>query len=145
MSGEGKSLLPWGVQEMKPGSLKTISDNKLATFATGQVKKSRFQKAREEAEERKRQDQIEAAKAYEVFAASFDATESDKAFVRGGTVQSGNAGVSPTNQTGDVYKMESAAQQSRIVRSNKPLSEMEKIMVEMKASQIILFSTVFDL
>ena len=41
--------LPWGVKatEIAPSSLSSISDNKLVTFAIGNQKKSRFQKARE--------------------------------------------------------------------------------------------------
>jgi hypothetical protein len=43
-----KPGLPWGIPKHKvqPGSLKTISTEKLATFAIGQQKKSRFQKVR---------------------------------------------------------------------------------------------------
>lgn len=44
-----KSSLPWGIsnEKLQPPSLGQISDSKLATFAVGQQKKSRFQKARE--------------------------------------------------------------------------------------------------
>ena len=44
-----KSSLPWGIsnEKLQPSSLGQISDSKLATFAVGQQKKSRFQKARE--------------------------------------------------------------------------------------------------
>lgn len=78
-------LLPWGIQQIKPGSMKTISQTKLATFAVGQQKKSRFQKAREEAEEKKKKEEEEAAKVYSSFVASFEAENSDgKTFVRFG-------------------------------------------------------------
>lgn len=81
MSDDPKATLPWGIQQIKPGSMKTISDAKLASFAVGQQKKSRFQKAREEKEEKKRQEEAEAAKIYDSFVASF-AVEEDKTFVR---------------------------------------------------------------
>ena len=48
MDGD-KVLLPYGVAttDIAPSSLSQISDSKLVTFAIGQQKKSRFQKARE--------------------------------------------------------------------------------------------------
>ena len=48
-TGSGSSKMPWGInaQQIAPSSLSTISDTKLVTFALGQQKKSRFQKARE--------------------------------------------------------------------------------------------------
>jgi U2-associated protein SR140 len=79
-----KTLLPWGIQQVQPGSMKTISETKLATFAVGIQKKSRFQKAREEAEEKKRQEEEEAKKIYGQFVASFAVNDEDgcKTFVR---------------------------------------------------------------
>jgi hypothetical protein len=50
MEGSGVGgKLPWGVSQgnLQPPSLSQISDTKLVTFAVGQQKKSRFQKARE--------------------------------------------------------------------------------------------------
>jgi hypothetical protein len=46
---EGKQTLPWGVSQntLQPSSLAQITDSKLASFAGGAQKKSRFQKARE--------------------------------------------------------------------------------------------------
>ena len=45
----GSSKLPWGVDnnQLQPGSMKTITDSKLATFAIGKQQKTRFQKTRE--------------------------------------------------------------------------------------------------
>lgn len=71
----GKVVMPWGIQQVQPGSMKTISESKLTTFAIGQQKKSRFQKAREEAEEKQRQEDEETAKVYDSFVASFQAGE----------------------------------------------------------------------
>lgn len=66
--------------------MKTISDSKLVAFALGKQQKSRFQKAREEKEARKRQDEQEAAREYDSFVASFVDYEegSSKVFIRGG-------------------------------------------------------------
>eukprot|EP01039_Chlorochromonas_danica_P009805 gene9805-10844_t len=76
---------PSGPPPPVTGSLKNISDSKLVTFAIGQQKKSRFQKAREEQEAKKKQDDLEAAKVYESFVASFDVDEDGlKTFVRSG-------------------------------------------------------------
>jgi U2-associated protein SR140 len=74
--------LPWGIQQIQPGSMKVISDTKLATFAVGQQKKSRFQKAREEKEEKKKKEEAEAAKIYDQFVASFAPEEDGKTFIR---------------------------------------------------------------
>lgn len=53
-------------------ALKKLTDSKLTTFALGQVKKSRFQREREEKELKKKQDEEEAAKIYESFVESFE-------------------------------------------------------------------------
>ena len=53
---------PGGFQ---PGSMSRITDSKLASFAVGQQKKSRFQKAREDEEKKKRLEVEEAAKVYD--------------------------------------------------------------------------------
>ena len=68
---------------VQPGSLKTISQGKLTTFAVGQQKKSRFQKAREEREQKRLQEEKEAASVYESFVASFEVDDdASKTFVR---------------------------------------------------------------
>ena len=67
-------------------TLKNLSESKLINFAIGNQKKSRFQKAREEAEAKKKADEEEAAKAYEEFVESFKDSREDavKTFVRPG-------------------------------------------------------------
>lgn len=67
-------------------TLKNLSESKLINFAIGNQKKSRFQKAREEAEAKKKADEEEAAKAYEEFVESFKDSRDDnvKTFVRPG-------------------------------------------------------------
>jgi U2-associated protein SR140 len=60
-----------------------LTDSKLISFAIGQQKKSRFQKAREEKEAKKKLDEEEAAQVFESFVASFE-NDATKTFVRGG-------------------------------------------------------------
>lgn len=80
---DNSTNLPFGMQSLQPGSMKTISQGKLATFAVGQQKKSRFQKAREEKEQKRKQEELEAASVYESFVASFEVDEDNsKTFVR---------------------------------------------------------------
>lgn len=94
--------------------MKTISDSKLVAFALGKQQKSRFQKAREEKEARKRQDEQEAAREYDSFVASFvDTYEegSSKVFIRGGqTVNNGDRTSLVTDGVrtapGSIYKPE---------------------------------------
>lgn len=74
---EDKSILPWGVSGIQPGSLKTITTDKLATFAIGANKKSRFQKAKEEKEAKAKAEAEEAANVYNSFVASFEGDDDD--------------------------------------------------------------------
>jgi len=86
--------------------MKTISDNKLVAFALGKQQKSRFQKAREEKEAKKRLDEQEAAREYDSFVASFvDEDGSSKIFLRGGQVNSTTTDTS-RSAVGAIYKPE---------------------------------------
>ncbi|TYZ66440.1 hypothetical protein PybrP1_002413 [[Pythium] brassicae (nom. inval.)] len=80
--------LPWGMQPqaMQPSSLARLTDDKLARFALGQQRKTKFEKEREEREARKRQADEEAAQMYATFVASFEDEDATlgKAFVRAG-------------------------------------------------------------
>jgi U2-associated protein SR140 len=118
--------LPWGIEskQLQPGSMKTITDSKLATFAIGQTKKSRFQKAREEKEQKKKLEDEEAARVYNSFVASFDVDESSKTFIRGGKAD--NEGSVLGGMRGDVYKLEP--------RQKKASTEMERMLEEMKVN-----------
>jgi U2-associated protein SR140 len=70
------------VQSQQVVGMGRISQGKLAAFAVGTQKKSRFQKAREERELKKKQEEQEAASVYESFVASFAVEEDGKTFVR---------------------------------------------------------------
>ncbi|KAJ1443332.1 hypothetical protein B484DRAFT_389608, partial [Ochromonadaceae sp. CCMP2298] len=105
---------------------KTISDSKLVTFAVGTQKKSRFQKAREDAVAKKSKDEQEAAKVYEGFVASFEteggggAGGAKQAFVRGGG--GGNGGTGGTGG-GGIYRPPGRG------------GEMDKMLLEMQGRE----------
>lgn len=92
---------------IQPGSMKNITDNKLVAFAIGKQTKSRFQKAREEKELKKKQDENEAAQVYDDFVASFtNEDDANKVFIRGGKINnSGSTSEADTSTSGDVYRM----------------------------------------
>jgi U2-associated protein SR140 len=95
--GKKKQQLPWGIngKSLKPGAMKTISDDKLATFVIGRQKKTKFQREKEEREAKKREAENEAAKVYESFVASFDGSSAENnTFIRG-EVQDSNYIVLP--------------------------------------------------
>lgn len=99
-----------------------ISESKLVSFAIGQQKKSRFQKAREDKELKQKLDDEATAKVYDSFVSSFTEEEDGKTFVRGGLSKSNSDSIYGGNR-GDVYRMD---------RNPSGGSEMEKISNEMK-------------
>lgn len=100
-------------------SIKNLSDDKLLSFAIGQNKKSRFQKDREDKELKRKQDEEDAAKVYQSFAADFNPDEDvgPKRFVRAG--ESLDASVE---------------ERPGIKASQNKLSEMDKMMLELKVT-----------
>ncbi|KAG0216594.1 hypothetical protein BGX33_012452 [Mortierella sp. NVP41] len=81
-----KRKLPFGITSVKPSTMQTIADSKVAGFTIGSQKRSNpFQKHKEEAELKRRKEAKEAEKALEEFAASFevDNSKSNKKFVKG--------------------------------------------------------------
>eukprot|EP01031_Cornospumella_fuschlensis_P028329 gene28329-34204_t len=108
-------------------------------------KKNRFQKAKEEKEAKKRQDEQEAAQVYETFVQSFSAKDSDdyaKTFIK--------AGVGGDEEK--AYRMDSGfLDSSKTVRSSSPPSsssrpaatkkrerEMDKFLEEIRERQLAL-------
>ncbi|CAM9427609.1 unnamed protein product, partial [Ectocarpus fasciculatus] len=99
-------------------------------------KKSRFQKAREEAEEKKRLEELETSKIYESFVASFESDGGSQSFVRGGSGDSRRGG-----RPGDVYKLEAREPESSAAPNRpggsgaaggKPLKEMDRMLLDFK-------------
>ena len=106
--------LPYGLEkkDLKPGSIKVLlsalaavlrggvfscnccsclqsmNPSKLQVFEQGRNTKSQYEKQREEQEMKKKRDEVEAARVYEEFVASFEESEDagTKAFIRGDTI-----------------------------------------------------------
>jgi hypothetical protein len=115
-------------QTIQPGSMRTITENKLATFAVGQQKKSRFQKAREDKETKKKMDDEAAALEYDKFVATFSEVESSKTFVRGGKVNDdGRDEIYGGGNRGDVYKLERKNQAGHVSERDQMLEEFKVI------------------
>ena len=108
-----------------PNSLTTLNENKITSFVVGVQKKSRFQKAKEEAEAKKKEEESAAAKVYESFVASFaeEDLSTGKSFIRGGV-----------NGVGPLEDREKGAIYMPIKKTNavNKVSELESIMSEMK-------------
>jgi len=92
MDDKSSSILPWNVTGIQKGSLQTITSDKLASFAIGANKKSRFQKNREEKEAKEKAEAQAAAQVFDSFVASFEGDDDDdnqnmplKAFVKEST------------------------------------------------------------
>ena len=115
-------------QAIQPGSMRTITENKLATFAVGQQKKSRFQKAREDKETKKKLDDEAASVEYEKFVATFSEVDNSKTFVRGGKVND-DTEIYGGSGRGEPYKLERKSQ------TGIP-SERDQMLEEFKVSLI---------
>ena len=84
--------LPYGMDpsELKPGSMRSMTSDKLASFSLGGTKKTAFQKHKEMLEAKRKQQEdataVEMAKWVEEFEGGGD---NQKQFVRGGVIQQG--------------------------------------------------------
>lgn len=99
-----------------------IPESKLVSFAIGQQKKSRFQKAREDKEAKQKLEDEATAKVYDSFVSSFTEEEDGKTFVRGGSSRGEKDSIYGGNR-GEVYKMD---------RNAAGGSEIDKVANEMK-------------
>merc|ERR1712176_1010567 len=93
--GEKQRQLPWGLnpESITPGSMKTISAEKLKAFSVGNMnsvrQKSSITKKKEELEERKRLEEQKQAKVYEEFVREFEHDAPKvKTFVKGDVINS---------------------------------------------------------
>eukprot|EP00039_Didymoeca_costata_P010542 m.142018 g.142018 ORF g.142018 m.142018 type:complete len:684 (-) comp14870_c0_seq1:784-2835(-) len=101
-----KSKLPWGIEHDKVQSASTVNPNKLKAFSQGQmntsIKKTPHQ-LKKEAEERKRkEDEKEAARAYEEFLADFAGDPTAKTFVKGNVIN--DATGQPSGDKGKLWR-----------------------------------------
>ncbi|KAL8011609.1 putative RNA recognition motif domain, CID domain, SWAP/Surp superfamily [Plasmopara halstedii] len=130
-AGPPQTNLPWGIDnsEMQPSSLMSLTDDKLARFALGHQKKTKFQKEREDREAKKRQADEEAARIYATFVASFDNEDEikGKAFVRSGA----HADKGDTRTRGAEYRLQGKKEAVPFVLERN-VSEMDKMLHEIK-------------
>ena len=90
--GDPGSQLPYGLDQgsIKPGAVRSMTSDKLASFSLGTTKKTPFQK-HQEAKAAKRKAEEEAAKAEMAqWVETFESAGSEKKFVRGGVIEQGN-------------------------------------------------------
>lgn len=122
-------------------TLKNLTTEKLISFAVGTQKKSRFQKAREEQEAKKKLDEEEAAKVYQSFVQSFQEDDDEegedrhrggKRFVRGGRMNHGSSEEKHGN-SGEIYRLSSKDRPQAVTKT----SEIDKLMEETRVSLLI--------
>ncbi|XP_033637399.1 U2 snRNP-associated SURP motif-containing protein-like [Asterias rubens] len=123
--------LPWGMQNegITPGSMKTISQNKLKAFSVGQMNLGKKLSKRAEEEHRKKAQEKEAAKVYEEFVASFEDTSNlAKTFVRGSTINTDEE--KSEHKSGKLYRPSSKVSEAIIARKQR-----EKEAAEIRAER----------
>ncbi len=88
--------LPFGLQadQLKAGAVRNMTSDKLATFSVGGMKKTPFQKHKEALEAKRREQEAQAAAELAKWEEDFDSSAADrpKQFVKGETIQQGQAG-----------------------------------------------------
>eukprot|EP00966_Prymnesium_polylepis_P021738 499696-Prymnesium_polylepis.1 len=90
--GDSGGQLPYGLEAgaIKPGAVRSMTSDKLASFSLGTTKKTPFQK-HQEAKAAKRKAEDEAAKAeMQQWVETFESGSEPKKFVRGGVIEQGN-------------------------------------------------------
>ena len=93
MSGPGEEEsqqpsmhLPFGLQQVKPGAVRNMTTEKLASFSLGASRKTPFQKHLEAKEAKRKQQEEEAAAELSQWVEQFEAPSGKPKFVRGGTM-----------------------------------------------------------
>lgn len=103
-----KDKLPWGLKQVAPGSIKSLSKDKLEAFDQGTLnpfaKKHLSKKEQEEL--RKRQEDQAAAEVLQDFVASFDSANKvvPKMFVKGSVINPLSKDEKATPDKGAIYK-----------------------------------------
>ena len=94
--------LPFGLTSstIKPGAVRNMTSDKLATFSLGGTKKTPFQKHKEalEAKRKKEEEQLAAEEAQWI--SDFQEPGGTKRFVKGDTINHGNVGASSSSSSG---------------------------------------------
>ena len=93
MSGPGEEErqsqqmhLPFGLQQVKPGAVRNMTTEKLASFSLGASRKTPFQKHLEAKEAKRKQQEEEAAAELSQWVEQFEVPSGKPKFVRGGTM-----------------------------------------------------------
>jgi len=108
--------LPFGLQadQLKAGAVRNMTSDKLATFSVGGMKKTPFQKHKEALEAKRREQEAQAAAELAKWEEDFDSSAADrpKQFVKGETIQQGQAGGSSSRAPPPARGAPSAAARS---------------------------------
>jgi U2-associated protein SR140 len=119
----------------QPGALKTLTSSKLAAFVMGQQQKSRFQREKEERDERRRVADAEAALVYEEFVTDFDRDARSQPFVRaGGGARSPVHSRGTGGGSGRAVQVEKAPSAAVIPAGRKP-RQIDSLLEELKSTQ----------
>jgi U2-associated protein SR140 len=88
--------LPFGLKPdtIKPGAVRSMTSDKLATFSLGGTKKTPFQKHKEALEAKRKKEEEQTAAEYAQWVSDFEDPGSTKQFVKGDTINHGNTGSS---------------------------------------------------
>ena len=97
--------LPFGLQadQLKAGAVRNMTSDKLATFSVGGMKKTPFQKHKAALAAKRREQEAQAAAELAKWEEDCDSSAADrpKQFVKGETIQQGQAGGSSSRQVSE--------------------------------------------
>ncbi|XP_078694249.1 U2 snRNP-associated SURP motif-containing protein-like isoform X4 [Branchiostoma floridae x Branchiostoma belcheri] len=100
--------LPWGLKSegLTPGSMKTISEQKLKAFSVGRMNQKKTLSKKEQEELKKKEEEKAAAQVFEEFVASFEdsASQGPKTWVRGNTINPETKKETTSSKKGSLYK-----------------------------------------
>jgi len=86
--------LPFGLtpSTIKPGAVRNMTSDKLATFSLGGTKKTPFQKHKEALEAKRKKEEEQLAAEHAQWISDFEEPSGTKRFVKGDTINHGNVG-----------------------------------------------------
>ncbi|XP_078614636.1 U2 snRNP-associated SURP motif-containing protein-like isoform X11 [Branchiostoma floridae x Branchiostoma japonicum] len=100
--------LPWGLKSegLTPGSMKSISEQKLKAFSVGRMNQKKTLSKKEQEELKKKEEEKAAAQVFEEFVASFEdsASQGPKTWVRGNTINPETKKETTSSKKGALYK-----------------------------------------
>ena len=94
--------LPFGLtpSTIKPGAVRNMTSDKLATFSLGGTKKTPFQKHKEALEAKRKKEEEQLAAEHAQWISDFEEPSGTKRFVKGDTINHGNVGGSSSGGSG---------------------------------------------